>query len=159
MEKPNNIFTKDPNIYYSVQTANKIKGAIKYLKDKIRKKDRVLDIGCKSPMTTAIIKAFNIIIDNTEGDLDISFTTPRNKYDVIIYSHTIEHQFNPLYTLLEIKKLMHHESILYIFLPERGKLLWTNVHYHEIDNYRMRILLERAEFKVLSKKYFKERRS
>ena len=149
------ILTRDPNVYHDKQTDVKIKQTIEYLKGAILTNDFILDVGQRSPMTASLEKAFDCNIDNTDGDLDVCFKSPRSKYNIIIYSHTIEHQFNPLYTLMEIKKRMDSSSTLYIFLPERGKLLWTNLHYHEIDNYRMGLLMERAGLGIIDKVYFK----
>jgi SAM-dependent methyltransferase len=111
----------------------------------------ILDIGQRSPLTDAIEVALKVKIDNTTGDLDFSFTAPKKQYDVVVYSHTIEHQFNPLYTLVEILKLLKDDGVLFIMLPERGKLLWDKGHYHEIDNYRFKELVERAGFKIIKK--------
>jgi len=153
------IFRLNPYEYHDKQTEDKIKKTINYLHYKILPKfHSVLDIGPRSPMTDALEKHFGIKIDNTVGNLDLSFSAPKEKYDVIIYSHTIEHQFNPLFTLMKINDLMTKSSVLHIFLPRRGKLLWTKVHYHEIDDYRMRILLDHAGFRVFSTKLFKVKR-
>jgi SAM-dependent methyltransferase len=111
----------------------------------------ILDIGQRSPLTDVIENALNVKVDNTTGDLDFEFTAPKSTYDVIIYSHTIEHQFNPLYTLVELYKLLKDSGTLFIMLPERGKLLWDKGHYHEIDAYRFKELVERAGFKIIRK--------
>ncbi len=111
----------------------------------------VLDIGQRSPLTDSIEEALQIKIDNTSGDLDLAFTAPKKAYDIIIYSHTIEHQFNPLYTLIEIHKLLKDNGTLFIMLPERGKILWDRGHYHEIDSYRFKELVERGGFKIIKK--------
>lgn len=36
-------------------------------------------------------------------------------------------------------------------MPERGKLLWTKGHYHEIDDYRFNLLAKRAGLKIIGK--------
>ena len=128
-----------------------IKNTLSYFKGKLNTKQVILDIGSKGPLTEEIETLFNLKIDSTSGDLDIDFQIPNRKYDVVIYSHTIEHQFNPLFTLLKIRDVLTPDGRLYILLPERGKLLWTKGHYHEIDEYRMRILLKRSGLEVESK--------
>ena len=144
------LLTLNPYEHNSLQTKDKIKKTIDFVRlDLSLPLTLVLDVGRRSPMTEALEKEFGIEIDNTTGDLDVGFTTPKKEYDAIIYSHTIEHQFNPLFTLLELRKLMNPQSWMYIFLPRRGKLLWTKYHYHEIDEYRMGLLLERAGFKIV----------
>jgi hypothetical protein len=128
-----------------------VRDVIRYLKRKIIKKGFMLDIGDKSPLTIAVEESFkDLIIHNTFNDLDTDF----GHYctvDYVLYSHTIEHQFNPLYTLLRLhNEVMHKDSVMFIILPCRGKLLWDRGHYHEIDHYRMRLLLKRAGYEIIS---------
>lgn len=133
------------------QYQSHLKRTMSYLKDKIKPCDVVLDLGARNPLTDLIERRLSANIHNTDGDLDMAFVFPRCIYDVIVYSHTIEHQFNPLNTLLMIKDYMDSRTRLYILLPERGKLLWCKGHFHEIDEHRMRLLMERAGFEVVSK--------
>ena len=137
-------FAGDP---YSVDSDRNIRQVIDYLSNKIT--GRILDVGQRSPLTDAIEGKFSKV-DNTIGDLDIEVTAPEYRYDTIIYSHTIEHQFNPLFTLLELKQLMHFYTRLIIILPSRTKILWTPGHYHEIDHYRMQLLIKRAGLRIVS---------
>ncbi len=129
------------------------------------KRSSILDIGAESPLTIAVKKRFsNITVENTIGDLDeVDFIIPKppingSTYDYIIYSHTIEHQFNPLLTLQKIRKFMDEHSVLFLMLPSRGKLLWCTSHFHEIDHYRMSLLVKRANLKILEYRKEKERR-
>lgn len=149
----NENFAKDLYNHDSFEQRLHRKRSVDYLIQNVKdpKSLSILDIGQRSPLTDSIEKALNIKLDNTEGDLDFAFTAPKNKYDVIIYSHTIEHQFNPLLTLVEIHKILKDEGTLFIMLPERGKLLWDKGHYHEIDAYRFKELVERAGFKIIKK--------
>jgi len=131
---------------------------IGYFREEGLKGKRVLDIGSRSPMTERLEKELNMKVSNTEGDLDVSFYFPFAIYDAIIYSHTIEHQFNPLFTLLELRKhlgFINKDCPVYILLPRRTKMLWVPTHYHEIDNYRFKMLMKRARFKIISKRYYK----
>ena len=113
-----------------------------------------LDVGPRSPLTNAIERAMWWDVTNTVGDLDEDFV-PENysppNYNVITYSHTIEHQFNPLFTLLELKKYLAPGGRIYVSLPQRGKLLWVDHHFHEIDDTRIRLLFERAGLRVLDR--------
>jgi SAM-dependent methyltransferase len=142
------VLTKDPsqNINYQGRTA--LIRKLKYFSNKVNSSQKILDVGQRNLLTKELEKIHNVKIDNTTGDLDVNFEIPNKDYDIIIYSHTIEHQFNPLYTLLELKKVLKPEGLLYILLPERGKLLWTSGHYHEIDDYRMKLILKRSGFLI-----------
>ena len=88
------------------QYQSHLKRTMSYLKDKIKPCDVVLDLGARNPLTDLIERRLSANIHNTDGDLDMAFVFPRCIYDVIVYSHTIEHQFNPLNTLLMIKDYM-----------------------------------------------------
>lgn len=124
---------------------------IKYLKGRIDSGFSMLDIGAKSPLTVKIAGTFpDLTIENTDGDLDTILIKERKTYGYILYSHTIEHQFNPLHTLLQLRNVMDPDTKMFIILPRRGKLLWDKGHYHEIDHYRMKLLLQRAGYDIIS---------
>jgi len=124
---------------------------VKYLNRKVRPHSTMLDVGQVNPLTEILLNGnLKPEITNTEGDLDVFNLDDSVKYDYILYSHTIEHQFNPLHTLLELKKVMTDKTLMFIILPRRGKLLWCKGHFHEIDAYRMDLLLERAGLDVVS---------
>ena len=112
-----------------------------------------LDVGPRSPLTEAIEETMCWHVRNTIGDLDERFRpqTTLRVFDVITYSHTIEHQFNPLFTLLELQRYLVPGGRMYVSLPQRGKLLWVDHHYHEIDDTRIRLLFERAGLRVLDR--------
>lgn len=149
----NENFAKDLYEYDSFEQRQHRKLSVEYILKNIKNNSQleILDIGQRSPLTDAIEKSLNLKLDNTSSDLDFAVTAPKKAYDVVIYSHTIEHQFNPLFTLVEIHKLLKNDGTLFIMLPERGKLLWDKGHYHEIDAYRFKELVERAGFKIVKK--------
>jgi SAM-dependent methyltransferase len=135
------------------QTVNVINTTLYYLSRKgiCLSYTRMLDVGRESPLTIAVKILFGIEVYNTKGDLDEGFYLPRCGYfDYILYSHTIEHQFNPLHTLLELKKVMNSETKMFIILPNKPKFLWWEGHFHEIDPYRMGLLLKRAGLRIVS---------
>ncbi len=124
---------------------------VKYIRRMAKPSSTMLDVGQKNPLTEILLGGdMKLKITNTEGDLDVFTLEDPNKYDYILYSHTIEHQFNPLHTLLELKKVMTDNTRMFIILPRRGKLLWCKGHFHEIDHYRMKLLLERAGLDIIS---------
>lgn len=131
------------------QYLNTNKKTIKYLKMK-NITGRVLDIGQASPLTSMIYDTFKVTIENTHGDLDESFQILSNNFDFVVFSHTLEHIFDPVHCLLKIKNTMKPRGDMFIFLPRRGKLLWTPNHYHEIDHYRFKMLMKRTGFEIIS---------
>lgn len=141
--------SRDPFIA-TEQTENVIATILEYLSRKVSMRTWMLDIGRYSPLTREVKEKFELRIENTVGDLDVLTFGSLKKYDYILYSHTIEHQFNPLHTLLELRKVMNAETKMFIILPCKPKFLWWEGHFHEIDNYRMKLLLKRAGLNIVS---------
>lgn len=145
------LLTNDPYKNNTRQAQNHYRETLKYLQGKLSPEMVIIDMGQRSPMTDLIEKEFGVKVSNTIGDLDEHFNVDKAYIpaDIVIYSHTIEHQFNPLFTLQSIKDFLKPEGTLYIMVPSRGKLLWTRNHFHEIDRYRMGLLLDRAGFEIV----------
>ncbi len=118
----------------------------------IRKiKHPILDIGKQSPMTIVLQDRFGQI-DNTDGDLDcLNFITPKRHYKTVLYLHTIEHQFNPLLTLLRIKEIIDTESQVFIAMPSRPKIFFSVNHYHEMGERAFYSLCQRAGFQIVTR--------
>jgi|GEM_PF-2981509 len=122
---------------------------IDYIKD-IDLSGRILDIGERNPLTRKLEDHFGIEIDNTIGDLDETFIPNRFEYDVIIFSQVIEHLFNPLFCLENIKRVMHKNSVLIIGTPIKPGHITTNFrHFHEMDEYRFKKLIQRAGLRII----------
>lgn len=116
----------------------------------------VLDIGYRNPLTERIEQARGIKIDSTDGDLDETLICPRENYDVVIFNHVIEHLFNPLLCLQNIRKVMKPAAMLIIGTPVKPHFITPSKgHFHEMDEYRFRKLIKRAGFKIRDwKKYY-----
>lgn len=151
-------FSRDP-FEETEQTQRAIDTTIEYLKKRMTRYGTILDLGRESPLTLRIKKEFLFPCDNTEGDLDVISMPHLRKYDYILYSHTIEHQFNPLHTLLELRLVMTGDTSLFIILPNKPKFLWWKGHYHEIDHYRMKMLLKRAGMYIVGYEKHRLRRN
>lgn len=137
------IFNQPPDI-----NKRRINQVLKYL-ERFDLKGKILDVGQRSPMTEAIEKRFWVEIDNTEYNLDYLFRYPRTGYDFILYLYTIEHQFNPLNTLFQLKAILRKSGKLIVVYPSNNcKLIWSKYHYHEIDRYRFKQLVEAAGLKI-----------
>jgi SAM-dependent methyltransferase len=110
----------------------------------------VLDIGERNPFTERIEARFSINIDSTQGDLDKELNTPCKGYDLVIFSHVIEHLFNPLFCLENIKLVMKPNALLIICTPIKPHYLPSGRgHFHEMDEYRFRKLMDRAGLKII----------
>lgn len=150
----------DPYANNTRQTRKHLDQMVDFFTWKLWPHENILDIGDRNPLTDKLEKELGLIITNTSGDIDDNTLDIPDyyKYDHIIYSHIMEHQFNPLYTLLRLKEHMKRECKIYIAVPDRGKLLWDKGHFHEIDRYRMGLLIKRAGLQIIRHKRFKERR-
>lgn len=109
----------------------------------------ILDMGERSEFTVSLEENLGKVVDNTIGDLDLDFSAPKSQYDLITYIHTIEHQFNPLYSLIKLRELLSPNGRILVEFPQRIKILWTNHHYHEIDHYRFGELVKTANLEIV----------
>lgn len=125
------------------------------IRNNISLRGKVLDIGERNLFTEQLESLYSIRIYNTHGDLDVEFNCPYFKYDFVHYNNVIEHQFNPLFTLLEIKKALKPEGILILGTPIKPEWITSaKCHFHEFDEYRFNKLIERSGFKVIDKVHF-----
>lgn len=139
------------NTKHSKQTQTKFKNMLQILGWHVQRDSKILDVGDRNPFTELMEREFMVDIDNTKGDLDDNFYIAGSSYDVILASHIVEHIFNPLYCLQRLKEVLSEDGIMIIAVPQRGKLLWCKGHFHEIDDYRIRLLFKRAGLKVIKK--------
>jgi SAM-dependent methyltransferase len=104
----------------------------------------VLDIGSRNLFTEILEEEYNLNIDSTQGDLDTC--KPTNKaYDWVIYSHVIEHQYNPLKTLLDIK--LKPGGKLVIACPLKPRWITQNrCHFNEFDKRSFDLIRQRAGY-------------
>ena len=115
----------------------------------------VLDIGTRNFFTETLEIMYNVKIDSTSGELEEVFICPKEKYDFIHYNNVIEHQYNPLYTLLEIKKHLKPNGLLIIGCPLKPKWITSaKCHFHEFDRYAYDKLIDRAGFKIVEEVLF-----
>ena len=131
---------------------DRAKFTINFLKEMDIRKP-ILDIGARSPITEILEISFNVDIDNTDGDLDLpDFSIPQCNYKTVLYLHTIEHQFNPLITLLRLRKFITLESRIFIALPRRSFFLQAEhtYHFHEIGENGFKNLCKRANYEIVN---------
>jgi len=120
----------------------------------------VLDVGKRNYFTKLLEGKYwiNLIdhkIDSTEGDLDLVFNCPRKDYNFVHYNNVIEHQYNPLFTLLEIKKRMRLNGILILGTPLKPNwMTFSSCHFHEFNKYQYYSLLDRAGFVEVAKTHY-----
>ena len=110
-----------------------------------------LDIGDRTDFTTKLEKFYKCSFNNTDIDLDVEQLS--GNYDIVTAFEIVEHLFNPLHFLLQIKNILNEDGTLYLSTP-KGKpyFLWSKEHFHEMGYKRLFSLIDRAGFKIIRKK-------
>ena len=113
-----------------------------------------LDIGDRTSFTVELEKVFGCAFGNTNIDLDTDEI--KGKYDVITAFEIIEHLYNPLHFLEQMRKVLLANGRLYLSTP-LGKpyLLWAPGHFHEIHRERLYSLFKRAQFRIIRQNTFR----
>jgi SAM-dependent methyltransferase len=115
----------------------------------------VLDIGERNLFTEILENLYEVKIFSTYGDLDLHLcikdrSQVNGMFRFVHYNNVIEHQFNPLFTLLKIKQVLKPGGILILGTPIKPNWITpAKCHFHELDQYRFDKLIERAGFKVV----------
>ncbi len=124
-----------------------------------RKFGKVLDIGEENTKGKLLKKYYNIKkMENTNGDLDV-IKLSGLYYDEIFCFEVLEHLFNPLHLLLQIKKVMGINSILYLSVPKhRPYFLKSSYHYNEFYKVDLINLIKRAGLTIVKFKTIRRRK-
>lgn len=115
---------------------------------------RALDLGIANPFTPLLQKAYSQLeITNTEASLDFDIDAlpfAERSFDVVFSFEVIEHLINPLWNLLECRRVLNDEGKLFMTTPVGvfPAKMWLDTHFHELDAKRIKILAERAGFKL-----------
>jgi hypothetical protein len=118
---------------------------------------RGLDLGGRSPLTDSLEQFFRCPFDNTTLDLDID--PLEGRYGVVTAFEVIEHLFNPLNLLLQVRKLLEGEDArLFLSMPLRKPgFLASPGHFHEMSLREARLLFMRSGFTVVRSACFRIR--
>jgi SAM-dependent methyltransferase len=107
---------------------------------------RWLDIGCRNPLSAFLCKRYHLFADQTEGDLeDIQLV---GSYDLITCLEVIEHLFNPLHLLSQMKNALNENGVVILTTPCSPIAVNPN-HFHEMDRSRLFALLDHAGLDVV----------
>ena len=128
---------------YSNNVLNRIKGTINLLEGKL--KGGIADCGENNPLKKSIEEYFNLEIDSL--DWDFNWTMHFNKkYDIILCFEVLEHIMNPLLFLVELKKLLKDDGVIYLSTPhQKPQIIKAKHHYHEIPTDRLMWLFNAAD--------------
>lgn len=116
---------------------------------------KAMDLGIENPFTPILRKTFpNLEITNTKNGLD--FDVDRlpfqdKSFDVVFSFEVLEHLMNPLWSLLECKRILKDGGTIFLTTPKGGfpsTLMWNDTHFHEIDYKRIAILAKSAGLRI-----------
>lgn len=112
---------------------------------------RALDLGVVNPFTPILQEKYpHLEIINTSADLDLdtlALPYAEKSFDMVFSFEVLEHLMNPLWNLLECRRVLKDEGVVYMTTPKGifpSTLMWPPAHFHEIDFNRIHILAERA---------------
>lgn len=115
---------------------------------KVEKVERGLDVGDRSVFTDILERFYDCRFDNTTGDLDTDLL--RGDYDIITCFDVIEHLYNPLHCLLQIKSVLQDDGLLLLSTPLfKPHFLWSENQFHEMLYRSLTHLIQRANLKIV----------
>lgn len=126
---------------------NRARDTIDFIDDELRMP--CIDMGEINPLKRMIEKQHDIEIISC--DIDLDYSSIRGEWNTIFCFEVLEHLFNPLFALENIKTAMTNDGILYLSVPCQPHFLWSKHHFHEIDDIRLGWLLDRAGFKIVKR--------
>jgi hypothetical protein len=116
-----------------------------------------LDLGDRTPFTTSLEQLFGCRFENTADDLDLA--SLKGSFEVVTAFEVLEHLYNPLHALLEVRHLLKGDSArLYVSMPLRKPLsLASPEHFHEMSRQSALSLFTRAGFSIVRSEEFRIR--
>lgn len=111
-----------------------------------------LDIGDRTPATAMLEAHFGCRFDTTSVDLDTEPLNVATRYPVVTAFEVIEHLYNPLYLLLQIRAALDPapSSRLFLSTPAwKPGFLQSPDHFHEMPRRSLEALLSRSGFEVV----------
>jgi hypothetical protein len=111
-----------------------------------------LDIGDRTPVTAMLEAHFGCRFDTTSVDLDTEPLDVATSYPVVTAFEVIEHLYNPLHLLLEIRKTLDPAPTSRLFLSTpawKPGFLQSPDHFHEMPKRSLDALITRAGFEIV----------
>lgn len=132
------------------------KETLEFLEANVPAPEKILDLGVKNPFSE-IMEKHNYRVKNTEGeDLDLNMkAVETNAYNVVTAFEIFEHLVSPYNVLSNIKadKLVATVPLkLWFSSAYRSKTDMRDRHYHEFEDWQFDWLLEKAGWKIISRK-------
>ncbi|EAT58277.1 methyltransferase domain-containing protein [Chlorobium ferrooxidans] len=107
-----------------------------------------LDLGDRTPLTASLEQLFGCSFESTTIDLDVESLS--GSYAVVTAFEVLEHLYNPLHLLLEVRKILYGSGgRLFVSMPiAKPASLKSADHFHEMSRDEALSLFMRAGFRV-----------
>lgn len=123
-------------------------------------KERWLDVGSgESYMRDVLREETKLKIEVSEVDLDVDpYEFPDNTFQTLTHFEVLEHLFNPLYHVLEMKRIMAPDGNLFLVTPNDYSLIYKaehllsrkyRPHFHQFCERDLRDLFHRAGMRIV----------
>jgi SAM-dependent methyltransferase len=116
---------------------------------------KALDLGVANPFTPILNKTYpDLEIVNTAENLNFDLAQlpfPEKSFDCIFSFEVLEHLMNPLWNLLECRRVLKDDGTIYLTTPKGGfpsTLMWLDTHFHEIDSQRLKVVADSANLRI-----------
>lgn len=126
-----------------------------------------LDVGAgESYMREQLIKKTGLDLQTSDIDLDIEpYPFENGTFKTITSFEVLEHLFNPLFHLFELKRVLTDDGNLYLTTPNDYSLIYKvehalsrkyRPHFHQFSERDLEDIFKRAGFNVISiRKFFR----
>ncbi|MBK8127663.1 MAG: methyltransferase domain-containing protein [bacterium] len=123
-------------------------------------RERWLDVGSgESYMRDVLRDRTGLKIEVSEADLDVDrYDYPDNSFHTLTHFEVLEHLFNPLFHVLEMKRIMAPGANLFLVTPNDYSLIYKvehilsrkyRPHFHQFNERDLRDLFQRAGLKIV----------
>lgn len=166
-------YCTQPN--YEEHSKNRAEYILKFCKNHVERNNRIsiLDIGCarggvmkyiKEKLPESSIMGYTLDMNEHQIDptLRIAYQNiediseyPNNHYDFIVMSHVVEHLYNPVKAMKNVRSLMYYDSFVYIEVPSfdlgeiRSKSIFSPEHISFFTKNSLTNLLSISGLKVI----------
>jgi len=116
-----------------------------------------LDLGDRTPLCDELERHFGCPFASTSCDLDVDPLS--GSYDVVTAFEVLEHLFNPLHALLEVRKVLAgpHARFFVSVPAAKPGMLKSPDHFHEMSPSEIDSLFARAGFSAIRSDRFRIR--
>ena len=103
----------------------------------------ILDLGEDNPKIRIVSEVRGFTYTSC-SDVDFDHEPIPGTWGTIFCLEILEHLYNPLLALENMKRALGPGGVIYLSTPRRPHYLWFEEHFHEIDDRRIGWLFQRA---------------